>query len=176
MARRFSLAEAQSLIPRVDTLLREAVSLKSDYQEAEQVIQTMAQRVSMMGGMIVDRDQAIDARDRRDGVATKLRAAIEQVQEFGCVIKDLDTGLIDFPTPVSYTHLIRHGRKDIAEQLMKLRAPTGFTEDKLDLGGRLLLAEGDEAKCLQLINDAALKSLQSEDFEELMGFAYGRCV
>jgi hypothetical protein len=68
---------------------------------------------------------------------------------------------------------IRHGRKDIAEQLMKLRAPTGFTEDKLDLGGRLLLAEGDEAKCLQLINDAALKSLQSEDFEELMGFAYG---
>ena len=83
MARRFSLAEAQSLIPRVDTLLREAVSLKSDYQEAEQVIQTMAQRVTMMGGMIVDRDQAIDARDRRDGVATKLRAAIEQVQEFG---------------------------------------------------------------------------------------------
>jgi hypothetical protein len=98
MARRFSLAEAQRLIPRVDTLLREAVSLKSDYQEAEQVIQTMAQRVSMMGGMMVDRDQAIDARDRRDGVAMKLRAAIEQVQEFGCVIKDLDTGLIDFPT------------------------------------------------------------------------------
>ena len=98
MARRFTLAEAQNLIPRVDTLLREAVSLKSDYQEAEQVIQAMAQRVSMMGGMMVDRDQAIDAKNRRDGVAAKLRAAIEEVQEFGCVIKDLDTGLIDFPT------------------------------------------------------------------------------
>src|ERR1035441_10055757 len=98
MARRFTLAEAQNLIPRVDTLLREAVSLKSDYQEAEQVIQAMAQRVSMMGGMMVDRDQAIDAKNRRDGVAVKLRAAIEEVQEFGCVIKDLDTGLIDFPT------------------------------------------------------------------------------
>ena len=98
MARRFTLAEAQNLIPRVDTLLREAVSLKSDYQEAEQVIQAMAQRVSMMGGMMVDRDQAIDAKNRRDGVAAKLRAAIEEVQDFGCVIKDLDTGLIDFPT------------------------------------------------------------------------------
>jgi hypothetical protein len=29
---------------------------------------------------------------------SKLRAVIEQVQEFGCVVKDLDTGLIDFPT------------------------------------------------------------------------------
>jgi hypothetical protein len=98
MARRFTLAEAQSLIPRVDTLLREAVSLKTDYQEAEHVIQAMAQRVSLMGGMMVNREQAIDSRNRRDAVATKLRAAIEQVQEFGCVIKDLDMGLIDFPT------------------------------------------------------------------------------
>lgn len=98
MARRFTLAEAQNLIPRVDILLREAVSLKTDYQEAEGVIQTMARRVTLMGGMIVDRDQAVDAKNRRDAVAAKLRAVIEQVQEFGCLIKDLDTGLIDFPT------------------------------------------------------------------------------
>ena len=98
MPKRFTLAEAQSLIPRVDSLLREAVSLKSDYLEAEHAIQAMAQRVSLMGGMIVDRDQAIDAKRRRDAVAARLRGTIEQVQEFGCVIKDLDTGLIDFPT------------------------------------------------------------------------------
>ena len=98
MARRFSLSEAQSLIPQVDSLLRQAVSLKSDYQEAEQTILASAHRVSMMGGMVVNRDQAIDAKNRRDEVAAKLRGAIEQVQEFGCVIKDLDTGLIDFPT------------------------------------------------------------------------------
>ena len=80
----------------------------------------------------------------------------------------------------SWDHIMfaahRHGRKDIAEQLMRLRAPTGFTEDKLDLCDRLLLAEADDAKCLKLINDAALKTLQSEDFEELMGFAYGVTV
>ena len=28
----------------------------------------------------------------------RLREAIEQMQELGCVIKDLDTGLLDFPT------------------------------------------------------------------------------
>ncbi len=98
MARRFTLAEAQSLIPEVSRLLREAVSLKGAYQDAEQAIQTGMQRITMMGGMSVDRNQAIDTRKRRDASAASLRSAIEQVQALGCVVKDLDIGLIDFPT------------------------------------------------------------------------------
>jgi hypothetical protein len=98
MSRRFTLAEAQSLIPRVEERLREAIALKSEFQDAEQAVQSIAQRITLMGGMIVDRDRAIDARNRRDAVAAKLRAAIERVQELGCVVKDLDMGLIDFPT------------------------------------------------------------------------------
>jgi len=86
------------MIPRVDTLLREAVSLKAEYQEAEQAVQAYSQRVAMMGGMMVNREQVIDAKTRRDEAGSKLRAAVEGVQEFGCVIKDLDIGLIDFPT------------------------------------------------------------------------------
>jgi len=98
MARRFTLAEAQSLIPKVDALLREAVSLKSDYAQADEAVQAFGQRVTLMGGMIVDREQVIDAKHRRDAVGLKLKGAIEGVQEFGCVVKDLDMGLIDFPT------------------------------------------------------------------------------
>jgi hypothetical protein len=98
MARRFSLAEAQSLIPEVSRLLRDAVSLKGEYQEAEQAIQTWMHRITMMGGLSVDRSQAIDTRKRRDASAASLRNAIEQVQAMGCVVKDLDIGLIDFPT------------------------------------------------------------------------------
>jgi hypothetical protein len=98
MARRFTLAEAQSLIPRVDHLLREAVSLKSQYEEAEQEMQAIMQRVTLMGGMMVNRDGVIDTRNRRDETRSKLGTAIEQVQEVGCVVKDLDMGLIDFPT------------------------------------------------------------------------------
>ena len=98
MARRFTLAEAQSLIPRVDALLREAVDLKSEYQEAEEAVQAFSQKVALMGGMIVNREKVIDAKNRRDSAGSKLRTAIEGVQEFGCVVKDLDMGLIDFPT------------------------------------------------------------------------------
>src|ERR1039458_1527765 len=98
MARRFTLAEAQSLIPEVSRLLREAVSLKGAYQAAQEAVQTGTQRIALMGGVMVDRNQAIDARKRRDTSAAKLRSAIEQVQAVGCVLKDLDIGLIDFPT------------------------------------------------------------------------------
>src|ERR1039458_7727481 len=54
MARRFTLAEAQSLIPEVSHLLRDAVLLKGVYQAAGQAIQTWMQRITMMGGMTVD--------------------------------------------------------------------------------------------------------------------------
>jgi hypothetical protein len=98
MSKRFTLAEAQRLIPRVDGLLRDAIAVKSEYDEAEAAIQSFTERVMMMGGMDVDRSVALDARNRRDSAAGRLRAAIQQVQEIGCIVKDLDTGLIDFPT------------------------------------------------------------------------------
>jgi hypothetical protein len=98
MPRRFTLAEAQRLIPQVDRLLREAIEFKASYDEAEKRIQSFQERVAMMGGLSVDRERAIETRTLRDGAAAQLRNAIEQVQEVGCLIKDLDIGLIDFPT------------------------------------------------------------------------------
>ena len=98
MSRRFTLAEAQSLIPDVDRLMREAVPLKTEYQEAERAIQSLHERVMLMGGMLVDRELALAGKARRDDAAARLRDLIERIQEFGCVVKDLDTGLVDFPT------------------------------------------------------------------------------
>src|SRR5262245_55221105 len=98
MPKRFTLDEAQVLIPRVDRLLRQAIALKSQYEDAERAIQAINERVMMMGGMQVDRERAIESRSRRDQAALQLRSSIEQVQEIGCVVKDLDTGLVDFPT------------------------------------------------------------------------------
>lgn len=98
MAKRFTLAEAQSLIPDVDRLLRQAVDLKTGYANAERRVDSFQERIVLMGGMVVDRDKVREAKDRRDEAAAGLRSVIEQVQELGCLIKDLDTGLIDFPT------------------------------------------------------------------------------
>jgi hypothetical protein len=98
MSRRFSHAEAQSLIPRVDRLLRDALMLKTEYEECEQALQAFNERIMLMGGMVVDRQHALELRNRRETAAGRLRAVLEEVQETGCLIKDLDIGLVDFPT------------------------------------------------------------------------------
>jgi hypothetical protein len=98
MPKRFTLAQAQSLIPEVERLLRDALDAKAIYDEIEKAIQSFSERVMLMGGIVVDRDQVLERRNRRESAATRLRSAIEEVQELGCVVKDLDTGLVDFPT------------------------------------------------------------------------------
>ncbi len=98
MARRFTLAEAQTLIPHVEPLLRDAIDTKAEYEQAESEIQAFQQRVMMMGGIAADRDKVVAAKTKRDEAAARLRAAIEGVQKAGALIKDLDIGLIDFPT------------------------------------------------------------------------------
>src|SRR5258707_11704336 len=98
MPKRFTLAEAERLLPEIETLIREAVSLKTRYQEAEQELQSFAQKVAMQGGMSVDRDAVLQQRADRDKLGERLKAAVEQIQDHGCVIKDLDVGLVDFPT------------------------------------------------------------------------------
>lgn len=98
MAKRFSLIEAESLLPEIEALIRDAVSLKSDYQEAEHSLHSFAQRVAMQGGVVVNREFVLEGRVRRDRIGERLKAAVEKIQECGCLIKDLDTGLVDFPT------------------------------------------------------------------------------
>lgn len=98
MPRRFTLAEAQRLIPHVDALLRKAIEAKDVYEEAEGQIQAFQQHIMIAGGVVVDRERFGAVKTKRDEAAARLRAAVEGVQEVGCLIKDLDIGLIDFPT------------------------------------------------------------------------------
>ncbi len=78
--------------------IREAICHKSDFQQAEEEWQVFAARVTMLGGVRVDHAQVMDLKRRRESAARLLKEAVEKIQEYGCVVKDLDIGLIDFPT------------------------------------------------------------------------------
>lgn len=97
MARRFTLDQAERLLEEVRPLLEDALNLKAEYAAAEEELQGMAHRVMVLGGSKVDRGRHLALRARRDGAAARLRETIEAVQSTGCLIKDLDLGLLDFP-------------------------------------------------------------------------------
>jgi hypothetical protein len=97
MPKNFTLTEAESLLPRLGLALREALELKSRYVEDERVVRAHFERVMLMGGMVVDREAIRTARVKRDDDAARLREVLENIQETGCVVKDLDIGLLDFP-------------------------------------------------------------------------------
>ena len=98
MARYFTLQQAQKLLPQVESTVREAIFLKTEHQQAEEELQTATQRVAMLGGVDLDHRTFLDRRARRDASALRLKEVLEQIHEFGCLVKDLDVGLIDFPT------------------------------------------------------------------------------
>ena len=98
MSRHFRVEDAERLLPEVERALREAIRWKREYDESEQVLGARLQRLSQLGGVLVDRDAIIALRDQREQAAAQLRESIEQVHEAGCELKDLDIGLIDFRT------------------------------------------------------------------------------
>ena len=72
--------------------------MKSECEAAENNIEALSQKVMLQGGMIVDRERARAVRQRRDDSLEQLKATVEKIHETGCVVKDLDKGLVDFPT------------------------------------------------------------------------------
>ena len=52
----------------------------------------------VMGGIIVDSKRASEDKARRESVGEHLKSVLESIQESGCLVKDLEKGLVDFPT------------------------------------------------------------------------------
>jgi hypothetical protein len=98
MPRYFTLREARAALPVVSRDIRDAVQAKARYQEADQFLQTLGQRILMRGGIMVDTVAAEAWKAQRDSGAQTLKAALGRIEDMGVLVKDLDVGLIDFPT------------------------------------------------------------------------------
>ncbi|HSP70401.1 MAG TPA: DUF2203 domain-containing protein [Bryobacteraceae bacterium] len=96
--RYFTLDEAQLSLPEVERHLREALFHKSQSQEAQGQMDKTAQRVRDSGGARVNPSEVLAQRARRDTSLSALKQALDDIEEAGAVVKDLDMGLLDFMT------------------------------------------------------------------------------
>ena len=98
MARYFTHAEAEKLLPEIDQTLRDILQLKNTRDAADEELKQWNNRITMMGGTNVHPGDFLKLRARRDGAILGLKDAIDRLQSYGCLLKDFDKGLVDFPT------------------------------------------------------------------------------
>ena len=98
MSRLFTLEQAHRALPAVKDALREAVASKAAMEQAEAKLREINHKVMISGGMMVDREQVGGFRAQRERSVEKLQEAMQTFEEIGCEVKDLDIGLLDFPT------------------------------------------------------------------------------
>ena len=98
--RTFTLDEAQSLLPVLESLLRTAIDGKKLMEEVEGEMQELAHRIFLNGGTHVD--VVATARRKAERVKAEQRAkdALAEIDSIGVQVKDIDIGLLDFPCEV----------------------------------------------------------------------------
>ena len=93
----FTLEEAQSLLPVMESLLKRAIEGKQSAVEVESGLSELARRIYLSGGMKVDTGKVAKLRAELEGHVQRVRESIAEIDAVGVQVKDLDAGLLDFP-------------------------------------------------------------------------------
>ncbi len=98
--RTFTLDEAQTLLPVLESLLRTSIDGKRLIETVDNELQELAHMVFLKGGMFVDIVQLARRKGERERTIHKVKDAMSEIDAIGVQVKDLDVGLLDFPCEV----------------------------------------------------------------------------
>ena len=96
----FTLDEAQSLLPVLESLLKRAMEGRRSAQDLESGLNELAQRIYFSGGMRVNTAGIAKQRAEMEDHLKQVRESIAEIDAIGVQVKDLETGLLDFPCRV----------------------------------------------------------------------------
>jgi hypothetical protein len=97
LSRTFTLDEAQTLLPVLETLVRKAQNSGTRAAEIEVELDQLRQRIFLSGGVHVDVATTARRRAERDKSLQDTKDALAEMEAIGVQVKDLDKGLLDFP-------------------------------------------------------------------------------
>jgi hypothetical protein len=93
----FTLDEAQSLLPIVEALLNRAIEAKEALVGLEGEQQELLRRIFLSGGLFLDRAAVKKRRITMAALLQRAKDSLQEIDAIGVQVKDLDTGLLDFP-------------------------------------------------------------------------------
>lgn len=95
--RYFTLEEAQSLIPTLELKLSRLLQIKKEMTEFLVQLHKRGVKVEDLLANPQNADEdSLELKQKLENLATKLNAQLADIQSHGCLVKDLDLGLIDF--------------------------------------------------------------------------------
>ena len=98
--RTFTLEEAQSLLPVLESLLRTAIDGKKLIESVDAELQEVAHRVFLNGGTFLNIVHLARRKAEREKAIQRVKDSIAEIDSIGVQVKDLDIGLLDFPCVV----------------------------------------------------------------------------
>jgi hypothetical protein len=98
--RTFTLDEAQSLLPVLESLLRTVMAAKKLIEQADAEQQALQHRIFLAGGTFVDIVPVARRKAERAKTEQRAKDAMAEIDSIGVQVKDLDIGLLDFPCEV----------------------------------------------------------------------------
>jgi hypothetical protein len=93
----FTLDEAQSLLHVLEALLKRAHAEKKAAEEVESRLGELSRRIHLSGGMKVDIGAVVRQRAEMEAHLERVRESIAEIDSIGVQVKDLESGLLDFP-------------------------------------------------------------------------------
>jgi len=98
--RTFTLDEAHSLLPVLESLLRAAIAAKKQIEEFEAEMQALQHRIFLNGGTFLDIVPLARRKAERTKAEQRAKDALAEIDSIGVQVKDLNIGLLDFPCEV----------------------------------------------------------------------------
>lgn len=95
--RTFTLDEAQSLLPVLESLLKRAIDGKQAAEELESSLSDLARTIYMSGGSYVNVTDVSKKRAEMEDHLRRVRETVAEIDAIGVQVKDLEAGLLDFP-------------------------------------------------------------------------------
>jgi len=97
----FTLDEAQSLLPVLESLLKRAMEGRRAAQLVESEFNELPQRIYLSGGMRVNSASVAKQRAEVEENLKQVQESIAEIDAIGVQVKDLDSGLLDFPCRIN---------------------------------------------------------------------------
>jgi hypothetical protein len=99
--RLFDRQEAEKLLPLLEPLVTSAREQKKRLDSFDHELSQVQNRILLYGGLLPPYSYLAEQKAQRDRCLAALREAIGRIEQNGCVLKDLDLGLVDFPSLVN---------------------------------------------------------------------------